>query len=305
MISGGPGEMRSRTPWRPVFGTLLAASILFSCAGCQANAGDSAALRQQAQTVLARWADAVAAAGGASAVVVVGDLNVQVGDWELQVGDNNKRALMAGAVEAPAGLSAEVPPDGEIRWDDGTTTMVPLLSAKQAVAAIASAGGACTDCRPLQITAARLTTGPVQTSRGAATAPTWEFTLQGTAVRLTRAAFAHPVTVANPAEASGSSVGVGIESATVSADGRAITVRFVGAPEPGNQPCGEDYTTEAAESDLAVVVIVTRHPNNPLFGGCSSVGAYRTATAQLAAPLGERAVLDIQQGLPVPVKPSP
>ena len=67
-------------------------------------------------------------------------------------------------------------------------------------------------------------------------------------------------------------------------------------------PCGEDYTAEAVESELAVVVIVTRHPHTPPFGeACSAVGARRTATATLAAPLHDRVVLDLQQGTPVPV----
>jgi len=56
--------------------------------------------------------------------------------------------------------------------------------------------------------------------------------------------------------------------------------------------CGEDYTAEAIESELAVVVIVTRHPHLTI-GACSAVGARRTATAMLAAPLGDRVVLDL------------
>jgi hypothetical protein len=133
----------------------------------------------------------------------------------------------------------------------------------------------------------------------------WEFTLKGTAVRLTRAAFAHPVTVALPPENAESSIGLRIDAANGSAGARALTVTFVGAPLRGDTACGEDYTTEAVESDLAVVVIVTRHPNVPWFGACSAVGAIRTAGVELAAPLGERAVLDIQQGLPVPVTLTP
>ena len=100
-------------------------------------------------------------------------------------------------------------------------------------------------------------------------------------------------------------VGLAIDSATGTVGGSELTVDFVGAPEPGDKPCGEDYTTEAVESDLAVVVIVIRHPNMPLFGGCTAVGARRTATVELAAPLGDRAVLDVQQGLPVPVVLTP
>ncbi len=91
-----------------------------------------------------------------------------------------------------------------------------------------------------------------------------------------------------------------IDSASGSVGGTELTVAFVGAPETGDKPCGEDHTAEAVESDVAVVVIVTRHPHVTM-GACSAVGARRTATATLAAPLGDRAVLDLQQGTPVPV----
>jgi hypothetical protein len=38
---------------------------------------------------------------------------------------------------------------------------------------------------------------------------------------------------------------------------------------------------------------------------CTSVGARRTAEVELAAPLGDRAVLEVVQGLPVPVRLTP
>ena len=99
-------------------------------------------------------------------------------------------------------------------------------------------------------------------------------------------------------------VGLAIDSASGTVGGRQLTVAFVGAPLPGDQPCGEDYTAEAVESDLAVVVIVTRHPHVTI-GACTAVGAPRTATLALAAPLGERTVLEVQQGRPVPVTLTP
>ena len=142
------------------------------------------------------------------------------------------------------------------------------------------------------------------TSRGPATSPMWEFTVLSTAVKVSRVAIADPVVVA-PDEV-GSSLGVAIDSASGTVGGNELTVAFVGAPDPGSMPCGEDYTAESVESDLAVVVIVTRHPHSPPFGGaCSAVGARRTATAMLAAPLGDRVVLDLQRGTPVPVVLAP
>jgi hypothetical protein len=283
---------------------LLAVMTLAGCVWAP-GASDPAAARQRAQTVLSAWAEAVAAAGERAAVTPVGELTCQVGDWEEAVGDNNKRALMAGMVATVSPLAEEAPPDGEVTWQDGTTTKVPLLSALEAIVAIESTTSApCSDCAMLLVTEARLTSGRIQTTRGPATAPVWEFTVQGTAVKLTRVAIADPVAVA-PGQAD-PQLGLAIDSASGTVGGNELTVAFVGAPDPGNMPCGEDYTAEAVESDLAIVVIVTRHPHAAPFGqACSAVGARRTATATMAVPLGERVVLDLQQGTPVPVVLAP
>jgi hypothetical protein len=283
---------------------LAIAIVLAGCAGL--TGGTNPAARERAHRVLSRWADAVAAAGAASPIILVGELTGQIGDWEIAVGDNNKMALMSGLIAAADDLSDDRPPDGLVTWPDGTTTSVALLSAKQAIAAIGSRPTPCPDCRaPLLATAARLTAGPIETSRGPATGPIWEFTLGGTAVKVTRVALADPVAV-DPLFDGDPQIGLAIDSAQGTPRASEVTVGFVGAPDPGDQPCGEDYTAEAVESDLAVVVIVTRHPHFPPFGGgCSAVGAARTATATLAAPLGERVVLDLQRGTPLPIDLSP
>ena len=267
--------------------------------GCVGNTDDPARLQGQAEAALARWADAVAAAGGPSPVIVVGERTGQAGDWEPAVGDNNKPALMAGLVEAGPDLPGGAQPDGVVTWPDGTTASVGVISARQAVAAIqAGSSGSCGECQPLRIMAARLIAGPIETSRGPATAPVWELTVQGTAVRITRDAIANAAIVVAPAWNAGEpSVGLAIDAASGTAGGRELTVSFTGAPLPGDRPCGEDYTARAVESDLAVVVIVTRHPHLT-FGACTTEGAIRSATAELAAPLGERAVLDVVQGRP-------
>ena len=295
--------MAARATGRCAFVVLAAIAV----AGCAFTPGatDPPPAHQRAQAVLSAWADAVAKAGEHAAVTPVGELTGQIGDWEEAVGDNNKRALMAGMVAADSPLSEEAPPDGQVAWQDGTTTKVPLVSALGAIVAIESTTAApCSDCAMLLVTDARLTSGPIQTTRGPATAPIWEFTLEGTAVKVTRVAIANPVVVAP--DDGGWGLGLAVDSARGSVSGTELTVAFVGAPDPGNKPCGEDYTAEAVESDLAVVVIVTRHPHVGLFPqGCSAVGARRTATATLATALGDRVVLDLQQGTPVPVVLTP
>jgi hypothetical protein len=131
----------------------------------------------------------------------------------------------------------------------------------------------------------------------------WEYTLKGTAVRVTRPAFSGStvVKVVPPSwDPYNAPAGLAIESATTTTGSRELTVVFTGAPGPGSQPCGADYTGEAVESANAVVVIVLTHPHGAN-ESCTAIGARRTTVVQLAQPLGERPVLEVQQGLPVPV----
>ncbi len=288
---------------------VVLAAALSGCIWAQGSSrlAESEKLQQQAQAALTRWADAVAAAGGGGGIVLVGDLTGQVGVWEPSVGDN-KQALMAGLVEAAVSLPTATS-EGKVTWPDGTSKTVPVMSAEQAVAAIRAEAPAkdCPGCLPLKITGARLTSGQVTTSRGSAMAPVWEFTIRGTDVKVTRVAIASAMAVALPpwngppwGNGGDAPVGISVDAATATAGGRELTVGFGGAPLAGDRACGADYTAEAVESSLAVVVIVTAHPN-PLPAACALIGAPRTAVVRLAAPLGERTVLEVTQGLPIMV----
>jgi hypothetical protein len=160
--------------------------------------------------------------------------------------------------------------------------------------------------RAAQGTGAKLTTADYQTSHGSATAPTWEFTLQGTDTTIQHLAVARPVNVVPPTyDPSTYTSLISIQSATVAAGGLTLTVTFVGAPKDAGGSCGADYTAQAVESPTAVVVIVTEHPGFGLSMACSLVGAFRTADATLATPLGNRAVLELAQGMPVSVTVTP
>jgi hypothetical protein len=98
--------------------------------------------------------------------------------------------------------------------------------------------------------------------------------------------------------------GLSIERATTTAGSPRLEVSFTGSPGTGDQACGADYSGEAVESEQAVVVIVIAHnsaPPLPPGPACNAMGAPRTATVDLARPLGERAVLEVTQGMPVGV----
>jgi hypothetical protein len=259
-------------------------------------------IHTQAHDALDRWASAVRESGGAT-ISFVGELTSQVGDWEAAVGDNNKTALYAGLVE-PAVDLPDSPARGEVRWLDGSKVDVDVLSAADALADVVATatGSACPECRPLLVTEATLATGLVETTQGPAEAPLWVFTIDGTAVRVTRVAVDDSVTVEPPPwNAEDPPVGISIVSAAGSPDARRLEVSFTGAVENGSKTCGADYTAEAVESDLAVVVIVSEH-RNPLPGACPAVGRTRTVEVRLAQILGERAILEVRQGLPVPVR---
>lgn len=273
--------------------------------GCGA-AGNSPAvdpldgLRQQAGGALTRYDQAVRAAGGAP-FVPVGELTRQLGDWEPANGVY-KEALSAGRVEAASTLPGAPTPAGTIVWANGTRQDVPLISADGALTQLRDSGtGDCSGCAPLKLTGARLTTMTVPTTRGPATAPAWEYTLDGTTVRLARVAV-DPSAIVRvtppPWDADHPHEGLAIESATTTTASSELTVTFTGAPGPRSKPCGADYGAEAAESDLAVVVIVIeyRHAKDE---ACLAIGAQRSATLKLSRPLGERAVLEVTQGLPV------
>lgn len=271
--------------------------------GVAAVARRESPVERQAREALERYDRAWAAAGPGRRFVPVGGLVVQLGDWEAAVGDNNKPALGSGLVELAGELPDETPAPGDIRWADGNVARLPLVPATKAFERLReSHGGACAGCTPLRVTAARLTTAPINTDRGEATAPVWEFTLAGTAVRVAVVAvdLAGAIEVTPPPwDPYNPPGGVWIEGATLAADGRTLTVSFTGAKE-GDGPCAASYTARAVESGHAAAIIVDEHRNRP-GAACTGEGYQRTATLVLSHPLGDRAVLEVVQGQPVPV----
>jgi hypothetical protein len=82
--------------------------------------------------------------------------------------------------------------------------------------------------------------------------------------------------------------------------GRALTVRFTGAPA-GPGPCTASYSVQAAESATAVAVAVIGHSHGSGSMACSAVGYAREVTTRLTEPLGARVVVDVVSRAAVPV----
>jgi hypothetical protein len=254
-------------------------------------------LHRQAQEALDRWAQAVKDNGG-STITFTGALTSQIGDWESAVATKDKAALLGGAIVASSPLSENRPGKREIRWTDGPKVDAQVLSAAQALQElIADVAKPCkTSCTPLEVTDANLATSLAETSTGPAEVPTWVFTLQGTAVRITRVAVDRSVTVTpGPWNVDDPPVGISIVAARGEPDSATLEVDFVGA----QAACKIEYRVEPVESDQAVVVIVAERPETD--HGCPAIGVMDTVEVTLGAPLGDRVVLEGRQGLPVPV----
>ncbi|MEU4676297.1 hypothetical protein [Micromonospora sp. NPDC023737] len=296
-------------------GFLLGGVAMVLMAGCGPAPGPSGGdpgvakpasmepLRQQAREALARYHEAIQDAGGEPRFAPIGGLSGQLGDWEPHNGDN-KLKLSTGSLVAAGPLPGAPEPTGTVAFEDGRTREVPLLSADAALDRLKATGtGDCPGCVPLKVTGARLTTARILTMLGPATVPIWEYPVEGSKVRLTRLAVADQAVVTvdpppwDPSKALGAHA---VQSASTTRDGRELAVTFYGSPGPASEPCGADYATEAVESAEAVAVIVTGRARGTA-EMCPAIAAWRTETVRLDRPLGQRAVLETQQGTPVEV----
>jgi hypothetical protein len=192
-------------------------------------------------------------------------------------------------------------PAGVVTWPGGSSMKVPVLSEARTFSELTSSRQ-CPACvtTPLDVTAAKPTTLAVGTSRGIAKVPAWAFTLKGVSGPVIQAAlppgsYVTPGSKGSPSAARLAPLGkafTGAGSATVSADGRTLTLRLFGGV------CEATWGGLAAEADGAVVVggwEVDPHPDVP----CAAVGVLLTTTVRLPAPVGDRVIIDASTGQPV------
>jgi hypothetical protein len=305
------GERVRRRRRAVLLGAAVSAAALAGLvAGCGAptagGIGDD--VHRHAEEELAAYAKAVAAADPALNFAVVGETVQQVGDWELAVGAANKQALLARLVAPTAQgeqqMAAATPPDPQLLWPDGHTTAVDVSDAAATLTEFTRAAppeNACAGCPALMVQAAAPVTMTLTTSKGPVQAPAWRYTLAGTQVRLVMPAFAPGSLISVPVS-DGPGGDVEVDSVSVpDRRARTLTAHFGGAVGDGSQPCGEDYAAAVVESAAAVVVIVTASSSYSGDAMCAMPAADRAAQAELHAPLGERAVLEVSSGQPLPV----
>lgn len=207
-----------------------------------------------------------------------------------------KDAFGSGHFRLATTLPAQ-PLRGMVRWANGATLHLPLLSAKAAFAELATQRqcGGPYPCGQLTVTGVQPGAVTVATSRGPASVPAWQFAVgelgwQATEVGVTPSAL---VAIPRPAplpEAGRNTPGVG-GLAAVSADGRTLTLVV---------PTGACATAWGAYSYESIRTVVVgsweRDPSSEL---CGASLAFRTARVTLTRPLSTRVVLDVASGQPL------
>ena len=197
-----------------------------------------------------------------------------------------------------AGTLPAGPLPGLIRWADGTTLRLPLLTAKAAFAELAAQRpcGGPRACGQLTVTGAQPSAVTVHTSRGLASVPAWRFTVAELGWTVSEVAVARSSLVVLPGYGPIPAVGRNTPGVTgltaVSADGRTLTLSFVGSA------CDAAWGAYRYESNGTVVAGSWAQPS-PGNTPCPAVGVFRTARVTLARPLGTRVILDVASGLPL------
>jgi hypothetical protein len=275
----------------------------------------------RANDLLDRWERLV----GASRFVPIGSWDMQPAEWEFQqVGywpDSSGKdrpsfiALALRQIVSGIPLGTTSPADGRITWADGTTQPTEVRPAKATFDHLRAGAVRCDQCPPgtfdgvkartLTITRASLTTMQIMTTRGRATVPAWRFQFADSPVQVLQAAVAAPLVGSAPQDPRHAVDAQRIDSAELAADGRTLTVRYLGGM------CGEpDLVADAIETDHAVGIILVQRPPDaskrkrsaePI--ACPAVGLSKKATVHLDAPLNGRAVLETVLGMAVPVGP--
>lgn len=313
----------------------LTALLLAGCAG-QQSAGSApgtsaspgggappAAFTARAAAVAETWRTAPGRDAWRTGFVPLEDLTVP--DRAVRFDDDTKMAFGNGWFRAAIDLPRDAPPAGTVRYDTASQQL-PLISAADAYAAIdqgdpppcarsgakpvtppqASSGPdgtvgssqALGPCIPLTVTAAKLGTVQLRTSRGPAETPAWLFTIQELAAPIARVAVAPAAVTAPPsAQPPTQPAAPGLVSvqALTGVDGAKLSYQLgVGA-------CDENITPLVHETADVVVVggsVTTRE------GACTMQLMMAPVAVTLDAPLGARPVLDAQTGQPLMLRRS-
>jgi hypothetical protein len=297
---------------RPKAALAVACLVLAACGYATAGtpgattSGGTPDFATLAASVEASWQRSGALAAWTTGFVPLGSLTVEPEHGFVPNG-NLKASYGNGWVRSAIDLPT-VAGHGTVTYAAGGTTTVATTSAAKAFADISPARvGVCPPkeghpgtCDWVTVTAATLGEATIATSRGAATVPVWEFTVDGLAEPLRRVAVAPEAVTAVPAPAEPDPArrvpGLVAVMNLVAVGGSTITASL------GIGACDSAPTALVWESADMVVLggTVTPPPPDTV---CTANLVLAPVTVTTTAPVGTRVIVDAMTGQHLEVRP--
>lgn len=197
---------------------------------------------------------------------------------------------------AVAGPLPPTPDEARIRWDDGSTTRVSVISARQALIALSpyEQEASSQDDRAYKMTAATFTTMRLRTLRGMATVPAWRLSFSNLPGPIDHVAVDR-ATLGTVEDAVGDHLPSDIRDFEV-LDERTLRVNYdYGVCDSRKMPTVHLRADERPGIVVLGIEVHERVGN----GWCAGVGAFGEGVVRLGEPLGDRVVLDARSRLPV------
>jgi hypothetical protein len=266
--------------------------VLLLSAGGSDSHTSSERFQDRARAVIDRWRGSEIDRAWRDGFVPLGGLDIAPEwlhrpDW---VGVSKTNGAWALDVDLPAGSPAGT----SLRWPDGSTMTVPLITAATAYAELSKPDDFIEeDCPPdgcttLRVTGAELRDVPLRTSRGMIQVPAWHFTVKGVKGKFVYAAIPPSATTPYPTPQEGE-----YEEVTafepVPGKPRDLLLQF------GHGACDHIDGVRVHETGDIVVVDVDVTFSG---GNCQAILLFAQTTITLSKPLGNRLLLDSRTGLP-------
>lgn len=205
------------------------------------------------------------------------------------------RSMINSAWKLETEFPAEAPAPATLRWADGGTLSVPVLTAAAAYAGLSKprsfvdeecpAGG----CRPLRVIAVTRGEATMPSSRGEVRVPTWEFTVKGVPEPFRRVAVDPAAMGGPPRPLAGGFQEVSTYEVRAPAE---LQLTYL------HGACDTTHGSRVHETPEAVVVDVDVREDDDV-RACPAVGKTDRIGVTLREPLGRRVVLDSSSGVPL------
>ncbi|NEB74690.1 hypothetical protein G3I40_05515 [Streptomyces sp. SID14478] len=280
--------------------TALTAAILpTALSGCGSQnaaddpTADSDALTHRARLVASAWDGSHASAAWRAGYHPIGEV-VQLprGGWHSTA---DARAYESRSSVLIGTMPTRSPKTGSVKWANSPSLERPLTPAATAYSKLS--GGRVGGRPHLTVTKTKLAEMTVSTSRGRATVPAWEFTLDGYDSPLKQAAVMASGLPRSPIHGTRELPGQPLRLAGVAEDGHSVTVTFL------QGVCDKRSTPVVVETGGSVVLSypITRRHETKL---CTKQAKLEQVTVRLKRSVGDRVLLDAITGRPLAYKPS-